>query len=104
MPPGGGYDSSHSPVGPRRGKQAMATGSSSAKQPLADAPRLAQALASAFQDDPVIAWIFPDQQRRRRVPPAFKGTTIAPAPCRGAQGSTPSPGGCQADRWADDAS
>jgi hypothetical protein len=40
---------------------------------------LAQALASAFQDDPVIAWIFPDQQRRRRVPPACKGTTIAPA-------------------------
>jgi hypothetical protein len=37
----------------------MATGPSSAKQPLADAPRLAQALASAFQDDPVIAWIFP---------------------------------------------
>ena len=46
--------------------------------PPADAPRLAQALASAFQDGAVIAWIFPDQQRRRRVPPAFKGTTIAP--------------------------
>ena len=57
----------------------MATGSSSAKHPPADAPRLAQALASAFQDDAVIAWIFPDQQRRRRVPPACKGTTIAPA-------------------------
>jgi ribosomal protein S18 acetylase RimI-like enzyme len=28
-------------------------------------------LASAFQDDPVIAWIFPDQQRRRAVLPAF---------------------------------
>ena len=79
MPPGGGYDSSHSPIGLRRGKLAMATGSSSAKHPPADAPRLAQALASAFQDDAVIAWIFPDQQRRRRVPPAFKGTTIAPA-------------------------
>ena len=30
-----------------------------------------QALASAFQDDPVIAWIFPDEQRRRAVLPAF---------------------------------
>jgi len=35
----------------------MATGSSIRKATLADAPRLAQALASAFQDDPVIAWI-----------------------------------------------
>ena len=49
----------------------MATGSSIRKATLADAPRLAQALASAFQDDPVIAWIFPDQHRRRRVLPAF---------------------------------
>jgi GNAT superfamily N-acetyltransferase len=49
----------------------MPTGSSVRKATLADAPRLAQALASAFQDDPVIAWIFPDQQRRRRVLPAF---------------------------------
>ena len=49
----------------------MATGSSVRKATLADAPRLAQALASAFQDDPVMAWIFPDQQRRRAVLPAF---------------------------------
>src|SRR5215211_6417412 len=49
----------------------MPTGSSVRKATLADAPRLAQAWASAFQDDPVIAWIFPDQQRRRRVLPAF---------------------------------
>ncbi len=49
----------------------MPTGSSVRKATLADAPRLAQALASAFQDDPVIAWIFPDEQRRRGVLPAF---------------------------------
>jgi GNAT superfamily N-acetyltransferase len=49
----------------------MPTESSVRKATLADAPRLAQALASAFQDDPVIAWIFPDQHRRRRVLPAF---------------------------------
>jgi ribosomal protein S18 acetylase RimI-like enzyme len=49
----------------------MPTGSSVRKATLADAPRLARALASAFQDDPVIAWIFPDQHRRRRVLPAF---------------------------------
>jgi ribosomal protein S18 acetylase RimI-like enzyme len=49
----------------------MATGSAIRKATLADAPRLAQALASAFQDDPVIAWIFPDQHRRRAVLPAF---------------------------------
>jgi ribosomal protein S18 acetylase RimI-like enzyme len=49
----------------------MPTGSSVRKATLADAPRLAQGLASAFQDDPVIAWIFPDQHRRRAVLPAF---------------------------------
>jgi ribosomal protein S18 acetylase RimI-like enzyme len=49
----------------------MAIWSSVRKATLADAPRLAQALASAFQDDPVITWIFPDQQRRRAVLPAF---------------------------------
>jgi ribosomal protein S18 acetylase RimI-like enzyme len=49
----------------------MVTGSSVRKATLADAPRLAQALASAFQDDPVIAWIFPDEQRRRAVLAAF---------------------------------
>jgi hypothetical protein len=36
----------------------MATGASVGKATLADAPRLAQAPASAFQDDPVLAWIF----------------------------------------------
>ena len=36
-----------------------------------EAKRCAE-LASAFQDDPVIAWIFPDEQRRRGVLPAFK--------------------------------
>jgi ribosomal protein S18 acetylase RimI-like enzyme len=49
----------------------MATGSSVRKATLADAPRLALALASAFQDDPVIAWVFPDQHRRRAVLAAF---------------------------------
>jgi GNAT superfamily N-acetyltransferase len=49
----------------------MPTGSSVRKATLADAPRLAQALASAFQDDPVITWSFPDEHRRRRVLPVF---------------------------------
>jgi ribosomal protein S18 acetylase RimI-like enzyme len=49
----------------------MPTGSSVCKATLADAPRLAQALASAFQDDPVIAWVFPDEHRRRAVLAAF---------------------------------
>jgi hypothetical protein len=56
---------------PGRAKQAMPTGSSVRKATLADAPRLAQGLASAFQDDPVITWVVPDEQRRRRVLPAF---------------------------------
>ena len=49
----------------------MPVASSVRKATLADAPRLALALASAFQDDPVIAWVFPDQRRRRAVLPAF---------------------------------
>jgi ribosomal protein S18 acetylase RimI-like enzyme len=49
----------------------MPTASSVRKATLADAPRLAQALASAFQDDPVISWVFPHEQRRRGVLPAF---------------------------------
>jgi hypothetical protein len=49
----------------------MATGASVRKATLADAPRLAQTLTSAFQDDPVIAWVFPDEHRRCRVLPAF---------------------------------
>jgi hypothetical protein len=49
----------------------MPTASSVRKATLADVPRLALALASAFQDDPVIAWVFPDEKRRRRVLPAF---------------------------------
>jgi ribosomal protein S18 acetylase RimI-like enzyme len=49
----------------------MPTGSSVRNATPADAPRLAQALASAFQDDPVITWIFPDEHRRRRVLGAF---------------------------------
>jgi ribosomal protein S18 acetylase RimI-like enzyme len=49
----------------------MPAGLSVRKATLTDAPRLAQALASAFQDDPVIAWVFPDERRRRAVLPAF---------------------------------
>src|SRR5215204_4986898 len=71
MPPVAATIAHGAPVGPGRGTQAMGTGSSVRKATLADAPRLAQALASAFQDDPVIAWIFPDEQRRRAVLPAF---------------------------------
>ena len=49
----------------------MPAGSSVRRATLADAPRLAQALASAFHVDPVIAWVFPDEQRRRGVLAAF---------------------------------
>jgi ribosomal protein S18 acetylase RimI-like enzyme len=51
----------------------MPTGLSVRRATLADVPRLAQALASAFQDDPVIAWVFPDEHRRRAVLAAFMG-------------------------------
>ena len=56
---------------PGEGGQVMPAGLSVRRATLADAPRLAQALAAAFQDDPVIAWIFPDEHRRRAVLPAF---------------------------------
>jgi ribosomal protein S18 acetylase RimI-like enzyme len=49
----------------------VSSGSPVRKATLADVPRLAQALASAFQDDPVITWVLPDEQRRRVVLPAF---------------------------------
>jgi hypothetical protein len=49
----------------------MAAASSVRKAIPADAPRLALALASAFQEGPVIAWVFPDEQHRRAVLPAF---------------------------------
>jgi ribosomal protein S18 acetylase RimI-like enzyme len=58
-------------VGSGEGGQVMAAAPLVRKATLADAPRLALALASAFQDDPVIAWVFPDQRRRRAVLPAF---------------------------------
>jgi ribosomal protein S18 acetylase RimI-like enzyme len=55
----------------RWGNQVMPAASSVRKATLADVPRLALALASAFQDDPVITWVFPDERRRRAVLPAF---------------------------------
>jgi ribosomal protein S18 acetylase RimI-like enzyme len=41
----------------------------------ADLTATVAALARAFDDDPVMAWIFPDDQmRRRRLPPFFAAT------------------------------
>ena len=34
-------------------------------------PRLALTLAEAFQDDPALAWIVPDPEKRRRILPGF---------------------------------
>jgi ribosomal protein S18 acetylase RimI-like enzyme len=67
----GGYDAPEVLLVPGEGGQVMTAGLSVRKATLADAPRLAQALASAFQDDPVIAWVFPDEHRRRGVLAAF---------------------------------
>ena len=60
----------------------MGTGSSVRKATLADAPRLAQALAPAFQDDPVIAWSFPDEQRAAlSCPPSWSSASTSwPSP------------------------
>ena len=82
----------------------MPTPSSVRKATLADAPRLAQTLASAFQDDPVITWIFPDQHRCRRVLPAFMGVPPPQAglpPRRGLDGRRRGGGrGLAAAAWA----
>ncbi|HMC52379.1 MAG TPA: GNAT family N-acetyltransferase [Acidimicrobiales bacterium] len=37
----------------------------------ADVGRLAEALTRAFADDPVMCWLFPSDQRRRRMLPRF---------------------------------
>jgi ribosomal protein S18 acetylase RimI-like enzyme len=49
----------------------MSAGPAIGRATPADIPRLAQALASAFQDDPVITWVIPDEGRRRALLPAF---------------------------------
>jgi ribosomal protein S18 acetylase RimI-like enzyme len=49
----------------------VSTKPSVTKATLADVPQLAQVLAAAFETDPVIAWVFPNEERRRAVLPAF---------------------------------
>jgi GNAT superfamily N-acetyltransferase len=36
-----------------------------------DLPSLSRTLASAFQDDPVCSWLYPDDAQRRRILPRF---------------------------------
>jgi ribosomal protein S18 acetylase RimI-like enzyme len=36
-----------------------------------DLPSLSRTLASAFQEDPVLSWCYPDADRRRRILPRF---------------------------------
>jgi ribosomal protein S18 acetylase RimI-like enzyme len=60
------YDGQRS-CGRGEGEFVVPTRPSVTKATLADVPQLAQALAAAFHADPVIAWVFPNEERRRAV-------------------------------------
>jgi hypothetical protein len=59
------------PVGARRGWKGHGGWVIGSQSDAGRCPSAGQALASAFQDDPVIAWSFPDEHRRRAVLAAF---------------------------------
>lgn len=61
----------------------MPTRPSVTKATLADVPQLAQALAAAFQTDPVIAWVFPKEERRRAVLASFMAFRLRKLALRG---------------------